>query len=326
MTDLQFNTIENPLRSQELNQSQSMIDQCLPDYLFTDERNAQNILDMENMSAANNTAMIDQIDNDVKFSCSTPIKCYVEDNEELNETSSPKSNPTDLNRSDNSSSESEFNQNDCEIAKKEMFNSFNNSKSKNVSIKLRDEEFYNFSLLEFEENEKKANISKISSPDSFKSSLKAPINQMENLLNNLRNNYNYKNNLSEQSSTQANNQLMRSSMEQRASCEINLNVNKIKSQNEHEYLENKLNQNDKQQQSYFRKSDQLIALESRLEHEILRRQHCEKQIQSLNENLLELQQQLAVATGLDKKRESFAQNMDASIQKVAHQKLKNFMF
>jgi chromosome segregation ATPase len=67
---------------------------------------------------------------------------------------------------------------------------------------------------------------------------------------------------------------------------------------------------------YSRTGDQLMALESRLENETLRRQHCEKQIHELNEHLLELQQQLAIANSLDKKRDMFVQSMDASLQKI----------
>ena len=59
-----------------------------------------------------------------------------------------------------------------------------------------------------------------------------------------------------------------------------------------------------------------MAVESRLQNEILRRQHCEKQIFELNQHLLELQEQLAVANGLEAKREKFAQNMETSIKKV----------
>lgn len=70
--------------------------------------------------------------------------------------------------------------------------------------------------------------------------------------------------------------------------------------------------------NYYRKGDQLIALENRLENETLRRQHCEKQIYELNEHLLEVQQQLAIANCLDKKRDVFVQNMDSSLQKVSN--------
>ena len=74
--------------------------------------------------------------------------------------------------------------------------------------------------------------------------------------------------------------------------------------------------NNNQPNGYFRKNDHLIALENRLENEIFRRQHCEKQIHELNENLLELQQQLAVAQGLDRKKQTIIQNMEISVQKV----------
>ena len=70
------------------------------------------------------------------------------------------------------------------------------------------------------------------------------------------------------------------------------------------------------QQSFIKKNEKLVKIESQLESEIFRRKHCEKQICDLNQSILELQQQLAVANGLEKKHELFAQNMDISIQKV----------
>ncbi len=57
-------------------------------------------------------------------------------------------------------------------------------------------------------------------------------------------------------------------------------------------------------------------LETRLENETLRRQHCEKQIHELNEHLLEVQQQLTIANCMDKRRDLFVQGMDASLQRV----------
>jgi len=145
---------------------------------------------------------------------------------------------------------------------------------------------------------------------------------MENLLQNLRSNYNYKNNLADKPSMLLQNQSIRASIEQRTISDIKLNLNKIlpaNDQNEYSdqgYIENAQNPNEKQQSSFSRKNEQLVVLESRIEHEIFRRQHCEKQIHELNQNVLELQQQLAIANGLDKKRELFAHNMDLSIQKV----------
>jgi hypothetical protein len=295
----------------------------LPDYLFTNERNAEHMLELENISAQNNTAMIEQIDeNELKFTCSTPIKFFPRDDVEnvchLNESTSPKSPQNELNRSDNSSSESEINQVEFTISKRDSIYS-----PKNNQIKFPNMENYNYSLLEFEENEKKANSSKSSSSSSFKSNLKAPINQMENLLQNLRSNYNYKNNLSDKPSTVIHNQSLRASLEQRTITDIKLNLNNIlPANNQSEFSNQELNEKsqitieNQQQAPNSRKNEQLAVLESRIEHEIFRRQHCEKQIQELNQNVLELQQQLAIANGLDKKRELFAHNMDVSIQKV----------
>lgn len=323
MTENQFQNKEDFYQNNEFSHSQSMIDQSLPDYLFTNERNAEHMLEIENISAQNNTAMIEQIDeNELKFTCSTPIKFFprndVENVRHLNESTSPKSPQNELNRSDNSSSESEINQVEFTISKRDSIYS-----PKNNQIKFPNMENYNFSLLEFEENEKKANSSKSSSSSSLKSNLKAPINQMENLLQNLRSNYNYKNNLSDKPSMVIHNQSLRASLEQRTITDIKLNLNNIlPANNQNEFSNQELSEKsqitieNQKQAPNSRKNEQLAVLESRIEHEIFRRQHCEKQIQELNQNVLELQQQLAIANGLDKKRELFAHNMDVSIQKV----------
>jgi hypothetical protein len=79
-------------------------------------------------------------------------------------------------------------------------------------------------------------------------------------------------------------------------------------------LEEKSEENLKK--SFVKKNEKLIEIESQLENEIFRRKHCEKQIFELNQSILELQQQLAVANGIEKKHELFAENMDISIQKV----------
>ena len=63
-------------------------------------------------------------------------------------------------------------------------------------------------------------------------------------------------------------------------------------------------------------STSVSLMEQRLDSEMLRRQHCERQISELNKSILELQQQLAVANGLEKKRRSFAQSMSVALQKV----------
>ena len=309
---------------QDFNQSQSIIHAYLPDYLFTDEKNAQNhTLDYDTNLSVDETSSVDLKDlkeqehaeNELKFSCSTPIKFYVDDEQDLNSNHEAQSESTSTTATSSPKQ------------KDDSGNEVNLVEAEKPTEKPLKEEFYNYSLLEFEENEKKANQNNSSkmTDSSFRSSLKAPINQMENLLSNLRSNYNYKNNLADNPGMQV--RKGQSSFSTRKPA-IEPMANKIVSTDQqliqvHAETHDAVKQ--KQQQApYFRKTDQLVALESRLENEIFRRQHCEKQILELNENLLELQQQLAVANGLDKKRELFAQNMDISIQKVTTKSLRNF--
>ena len=186
------------------------------------------------------------------------------------------------------------------------------------------------SLIEFEQYEKMVEqrseppphdsiLDSSRTSTAYQSLFNAPINQMENLLANLRSNYNGHQPLNPKADEQAIKAI-------NDSFSFKSMVHKIlpmsgqmfagephaapkKEAGFHQYNENS---------GYFRKGDQLAALENRLENETLRRQHCEKQIYELNEHLLELQQQLAVANCIDKKRDLFVQNMDVTLHKVCH--------
>ena len=57
-------------------------------------------------------------------------------------------------------------------------------------------------------------------------------------------------------------------------------------------------------------------LKSVLEKEVLKRQHCEKQIEELNKKLLQLDEQLTVVTALDRKKETFINKLDKNLTKV----------
>lgn len=164
------------------------------------------------------------------------------------------------------------------------------------------------SLIEFEETEKLVANQSIVSTNS---ALKAPITQMESMLKNLRSNYNYK-------ESDILNPIR--VLEETPKC-VDQSLNNIEALMKDIMPLNAKYQPPEQQKtfnSYTRKNDHISALENRLENEIVRRQHCEKQIHELNEHMLELEQQLAVAEGLDKKRETFAKNMDLSLQKVVN--------
>ncbi|XP_026544943.1 centrobin-like [Notechis scutatus] len=57
-------------------------------------------------------------------------------------------------------------------------------------------------------------------------------------------------------------------------------------------------------------------LKDALEKEQARRKHCERHIQALQNRLLELQQQLAVATSADKRKDSMIEQLDKTLAKV----------
>ncbi len=153
---------------------------------------------------------------------------------------------------------------------------------------------HNTSLIEFEQNEKLADESLDISQSTIYHSYtpSSPIAQMENLLNNLRSNY------KPQKST-ANTQPFNQSFD------FNDMAAKILPMTSQVFTSPARPAN--QPQDFHRKGDQLVLLETRLENETLRRQHCEKQIAELNEHLLEVQQQLTVANCLDKRRDLFVQ-------------------
>lgn len=232
--------------------------------------------------------------NLMKFSCSTPIKFTR--TEETTNNDDKKQFFTKLNENHSMI----LNQSNCDDKKKSptdyLFEKCDPNKLDETKCDLNDaleNTFKQNSLLEFEQNEKLAQESLSANCQNA-----SPVFHLESLLSNLRSN-------------------------------SNLNINKIAITNEDSIDDkpsedrkthitpNKQNSNGSSRTTnYFRANDHVVALENRIENEILRRQHCEKQIHELNENLLELQQQLAVAKGLNRKKEILIQNMEISIQKV----------
>jgi hypothetical protein len=193
------------------------------------------------------------------------------------------------------------------------------------------------SLLEFEENEKLLDDQSLMSNFSTSSKMSLmnlPIVQMETLITNLRENYDYK--VSDcdfkvaadqakalNSKTPTKNRSVQSKDETADNIDSILNKmlarNSLadKSLDEAVMFVKQGTPKTSSGSSSGSKSEQLSVVESRLESETVRRQHCEKQIHELNENLLELRQQLAIAHDLGHKREVYAQTMDTALQKVS---------
>ena len=221
--------------------------------------------------------------------------------------------PADKNEFSCSTPVNHLNQSDCLPSPVEVLSNLNKINMSSNSLI----EFEQYEKMVEQRSEPPPHDSTLDTSTAYQSLFTAPINQMENLLANLRSNYNGHQQLNAKSDEQAIKSI-------NDSFNFKSMVHKIlpmsgqmftgephavpkKEAGFHQYNENN---------GYFRKGDQLAALENRLENETLRRQHCEKQIYELNEHLLELQQQLAVANCLDKKRDLFVQNMDVTLHKV----------
>ncbi len=246
--------------------------------------------------------------NPLKFTCSTPIKFSLNEqltNQQQHQNLKQKEEQLEL---DHKSEFFNMNENHSIILNRSaaesspqkksstdyLFEKCNGMKLNETADELNrfmDSTFKQNSLMEFEQNEKlaQANASNVYASAS-------PVVQLESLLSNLRSKDEIKDKIVKPGEINP--------------SEITSATVAINSLHVHSTAANT------QPNGYFRKNDQLIALENRLENEIFRRQHCEKQIHELNENILELQQQLAVAQGLDRKKETIIQNMEISVQKV----------
>jgi hypothetical protein len=284
----------------------------------------------EHINNNNNNNIEENSKIDDKFSCSTPIKFlleesnsynYHDENDQLNNIKMSENFKFGVKLADHakqSNSLAEFEENERRVQSL-------TSDNKDQASDCYDEEI-----------EKLAYNS-----TSYLSMLDEPINQMQELLFNLRSNYNYQNSNDfygcKENALHATNKI---EFEKEPISNIkkigeNFGINtQTDSQTllflKHQRKQAKQLETEKQELKspknlismtpltldYARKNDGLIALENRLENERLRRLHCEKQIFELNEHLLELQEQLAIAYALDKKRELFAQNMDTSLHKV----------
>jgi hypothetical protein len=135
---------------------------------------------------------------------------------------------------------------------------------------------------------------------------KSPVNQMNNLLKNLR--VNYKNNDNECDNNNNNNNFDDDSLIL-SKLENDLSFNSIIFDNSKKYLRNNNNNN-------INSINNVGDLKIILEKEVLKRQHCEKQIEELNKKLLQLDEQLAVVTALDRKKEQFINKLDKNLTKV----------
>lgn len=230
--------------------------------------------------------------NAMKFTCSTPIKFNpkLEDDEYDNDNS----------ENTNKKPEKVFNDNQSVILNQSIEIKKSASHDylfEKCNFSLHETTFKQESLIEFERNEKL--VAQETTASNLVSSINvnvSPVLQLENLLSNLRAK---STNLIDDVCSKSLNKSTADSVKSQTQLTPNSQVSQVC-----------------QASGYLKKSEQMIALEKRLEHEIFRRQHCEKQIHELNENLLELQQELAVSKGLDRKKEIFIQNMEATIQKV----------
>jgi hypothetical protein len=244
--------------------------------------------------------------NSLRFSCSTPIKLNLKQNEQEDNNHNILLDQSMINNETEKKTALEIVNTDylfekCDLAR---LNELNETTFKQLQQQN--------SLIEFEQNEKLAqqNASNIYNVSS-------PVMQLESLLSNLRINSN--NNTSNNPSKIINKDDLnnKEKLNNNSSFSNELPNSKVIQQQTHNGVNSVISTSQTvSNQAFFRKNDHLIALENRLEHEIFRRQHCEKQIHELNENLLELQQQLAVANGLDRKKEAIIQNMEISVQKV----------
>jgi hypothetical protein len=275
-----------------------------------------------------------------KFSCSTPIKFFLEKhspyrnyNENTLLSSNFKTNENEnaefkVKTTENLKHHSSINNSLIEFEENERRMQNSTSQNANLTTNGDDEEIEKFTY----------------NSTSYLSILDEPINQMQELLFNLRNNYTYPNSNDFYNSCNRNGliseatkiELSKESISDKKKLENNFGISTqtdsqtLLALKQHQQKQAKQlvaqRQDPKSLKNqigtipltleYARKNDGLIALENRLENEKLRRLHCEKQIFELNEHLLELQEQLAVANALDKKRELFAHNMDASLKKV----------
>jgi hypothetical protein len=297
----------------------------LPECLFLSESQYKNECEYQETS--------NKSDNESqKFSCSTPIKFYLKDEstmeseeegEQLNEANT--SNSTINNDEANKVCEADTAKSECLVESRVSFDNLDISFIKTGSsegARCANDIIKTNSLLEFEENEKILADQSLMSNFSTASDLSlmtAPIFQMENLISNLRENYNYKLNDSAIKVADAEASLNKTPTNNKSpkvnGVDIDSILSKMISQKAKVRPEKTTEKANNAKENGNHKNE-LALIENKLENEITRRQHCEKQIHELNERLLELQQQLAVAHDLGHKREVYAQTMDSALQKV----------
>jgi hypothetical protein len=225
------------------------------------------------------------LDNDKHFSCSTPIK--FDDQENVNE-----------------------NQEEEEIENKSL-----EILGKSSSLNS-DKHLYNQSLFEFEEIEKNANQEEndsMSHSNNEKNILNEPIEEMEELIRKI------------DEANQFNVIALKSSADPSAQIKLieseNMFYDNLLKSNDDEKLNGHEAEEKFMSHSFLAKNEHIKTLQNCLEQEICKRQQCEKQLKDLYQTLVDLQQKLAIANGLDRKRQMFGKNVDLALRKV---KKKNF--
>ena len=141
----------------------------------------------------------------------------------------------------------------------------------------------------------------------------SPINQLNLLLKNIKINYN--NNAMDHQLDESENNYDEDSL---VLSKFRTDLSSIMNNNN-----NKLNSMIGDTNKYLKSSSNLITnnngngdLKGIIEKEVLKRQHCEKQIEELNKKILQLDEQLTVVTALDHKKENFINKLDKNLNKV----------
>ena len=157
----------------------------------------------------------------------------------------------------------------------------------------------------FNSNNQNVVVSQINKKIDYSS----PINQLNSILNNIKVNYNNEGNNSNNENNYDDDSLILSKFRNDLSSIIinNTKLNTINGENGNKYFKSNSNLNT---------NNNTNDLNRIIEKEVLKRQHCEKQIEELNKKILQLDEQLTVVTALDRKKESFINKLERNLNKV----------
>jgi hypothetical protein len=137
----------------------------------------------------------------------------------------------------------------------------------------------------------------------------SPINQLNSILNNIKVSYNNNNqDINNNENNYDEDSLILSKFRNDLSSIVinnnnNNKLNSIQGESGNKYFKSNSNTNNND-------------LNRIIEKEVLKRQHCEKQIEELNKRILELDEQLTVVTALDHKKENFINKLERNLNKV----------